>query len=319
MTDAATLVDLALTWPGKGRGESGRMSEQTMCEYAKIMATSAEPWYRQAGRSLMPWTPEDLAEYAAHLIDAGKAVRTVGKCLSAVKAWHRAHGHPVPDGTPAWHVLCGHQHSREPACRQPATREQVEAMADACAAETVRGARDRCLIVVTWHLLTRASIAVTMDIEDVVFPGGRLSPTPERVAVTVVGERFVLLPDLDTPVMCPVRALAGWVRHLADAGATDGPLYRSVDRLGRIAGTGQPFCGESTASGRMPVEGAWRIWKRRATEAGVPVRAHTTRTGGARAALAAGESATSVLDRGGWNVGRTTAIHPVLVVRDEPS
>jgi len=92
--------------------------------------------------------------------------------------------------------------------------------------------RDRALVLVGFAGALRRSDLVGLVVRDVVFEGEGLVLSLRRSKTNQEGEleEVAVLYGSD-PQTCPVRALQAW---LAASGVMDGPLFRAVDRAGRI-------------------------------------------------------------------------------------
>ena len=297
------IVDQAVTAAGKGR--AGRLAEGTRTAYAKAWA-EAETWYRGTGRSLMPWSSDVLAEYAAHLLTSGYAPATVRKRLAAVKTRHRQLGTPVPDDVAAWFVLraANPTPSRQDRVK-PADRMIVAALARTCDLGTNAGRRDLCLITMVWDLLARPDDLVRLDLDQV-------ETTDEELVVRFRDGTVAIGHDHEPAEICPVEAAAGWIAALAAAGVTSGPLFRPVDRFGTIGRPGVRFTGHLGEQARLRVGAMSRIWAVHVARAGVPYcTPRALRVGGGRDDVAQGAQVADVLRRGRWSP-RSSGIITVL-------
>ncbi len=287
------IVDQAVTAGGKGH--EGRLSEGTRATYAKAWA-EAETWYRGTGRSLMPWSSDVLAEYAAHLLTSGYAPATVRKRLAAVKTRHRQTGEPVPDDVAAWFVLrAAHPTPTGRDRVKPADRVIVAALAGTCDLDTNAGRRDLCLITMVWDLLAKPDDLVALDLDQVEITADDLV-VRFRYGTVAIGH------DHEPPEICPVEAAAGWTAALTAAGITTGPLFRPVDRFDTIGHHGVRFTGHLGEGARLRVGALSRIWAVHVARAGVP---HCTpralRVGGGRDDVDRGAPVSDVLRRGRWS------------------
>ena len=97
--------------------------------------------------------------------------------------------------------------------------------------------------------------------------------------------RQVGIPYGSNPTTCPVRSVRTWLEL---AGITDGPLFRPVDRHGKIAPS------------RLSPAGANRIVQRAVRRTGVdarPYSAHSLRAGLATAAAEAGVAERAIMNQ----------------------
>lgn len=294
-------LDAGLTAAGRGRGEGGRLLEETRVKYARAWS-DAEQWLRSTGaRAVMPWSSETLAQYARALLEQGYAKSTVDGRLAAVKAKHRERGEPVPDGVAAWYVLRG-ANDTAPALKVNTPRPRRGALAEIAAAlDPVRAqaARDLCLVTLGWEVHARVRELVAVNIGDVVMGElGMVVLLPGRLSGLEVLH-------VHEPVdVCPVEAMQAWLGHLGRAGAVAGPLFRGVDKGDNIAGCG-PRAGTAAADDRLSESGVRRIWARLVASAGLP-RGSTPADLRMASALDAARNGVPVGDivaRGGWSLG----------------
>ena len=194
-------------------------------------------WCQVRGRSAIPATPETVAHYITE--QAGRLrPSSIARHVAAISVAHQMAGIPreqSPTRTALVRsVLEGvrRTHGTEPDRHAPAGIGEVRRMVSRITPDTLTGARDRALLLVGFALAARRSELVALIVDDLELrPEGyvvriRRSKTDQTGAGTVRA-----LPrgtDHDT---CPVLALEHW---LALSGITAGPIFRRVDRWGRI-------------------------------------------------------------------------------------
>ncbi len=298
------LAEAALTVPGRGRGEGGRLDPATQRKYARAWV-DAELWVRSVQSKPMPWSSETLAQYARTLLEQGYAKSTVDGRLAAVKAKHRERGSTVPDGVAAWYVLRGADHipSAELMVNTPHPRRGALAAISAKLDVTrAQAARDLCLITLGWDVHGRVSELVALDMDSVV-------ESDDRLLVTIGGRRL-WVEHLHEPVdVCPVEAWQAWMSHLRAAGALPGPLFRAVDRGDNIAGCGI-HAGPPAADHRLSDSGVRRIWHKLVVKGRLPraSSASDLRVASALDAARNGVPVGEIMARGGWSLqGRVLA------------
>src|SRR6185436_10254395 len=134
----------------------------------------------------------------------------------------------------------------------------------------------------------RRSELVGLDVEDCAFGKDGLSITLRRSKTDQQGAgRKIGIPYGSNPETCPVRALQTWLEL---AGITSGPLFRSLNRHGRI----QP--------GRLSGIDVARVVKKLAERAGLDAgkyAGHSLRAGHATSAAIAGASERSIMNQTG--------------------
>ncbi len=146
------------------------------------------------------------------------------------------------------------------------------------------GVRDRALLLVGFSGAFRRSELVALDVADVAVTRDGLVVTIRRSKTDQEGEgRKIGIPYGSNPATCPVRALQDW---LAQCGFTEGPLYRPIDRFGKVA------------SMRLSAAAVADIVKRYAAAVGLKASdfaGHSLRSGLATSAAMGGASERSIM------------------------
>jgi integrase len=237
-----------------------------------------------------PATPETISLYRADLASTHK-VSTLIRRLSGISQAHQAAGVPTP--TTAAQVRLVFQGIRRtlgsaPDQKHPAITADVRAMVGTLEPGSLRGARDRALLLVGFAGAFRRSELVSLDVGDVTFSSDglvvrlRRSKTDQEARGRTVG-----LPFGSNPLTCPVRALRDWLERATIA---HGPIFRPVDRHGTIKPT------------RLTDQSVALIVKRCATAVGLDRRrysGHSLRSGLATAAAMADVSERSIMAQTG--------------------
>lgn len=314
-TQTSAALDRSLTVSGRARNADGRLDPATLTSYQRSREIFVQ-WRREQKVSRpLPCTSEDLAEYAAAMLQRGYASSTIRGHLSAVNAWHRERGEPVPDGVPAWFVLRAADLTTTDTPEvnsRPLGRGALLDAARACDLDRVAGVRDLCLLTLAWDLYAGESELVGLDIEDLTF-------AEDGMTVRVADGWIAVGHDHEPELVCPWHAARRWVRVLAEAGATSGPLLRPVDKAGNIGGCGRK-CGPSAPGGRLRVRGLRRVWARLVARAGLPpCTPRSLRLSGAVDDLVAGDDLVAVLRRGRWSESNATALHRLVRMREDLS
>jgi integrase len=271
-------------------------------------------WCEQAGRRALPATAATLAEYVSHLAitttryGRPPAPSTIELALGCIQSAHRVAGHTCPV---ALAKLALRDYRRErarggyrPAEAPPVDLPTLRAMVACAPAESLTGIRDRFTLVLGLAMMGRRGEAAALDIADLRFrpEGLEVHIRASKTDQDAVGET-VALPYGSHPGTCPVRLARAWLATLAEREITTGPLLRSIDQYGRLAGT-PGFAGRAPASGRISGEGLNRIVRDAARRAGLDdpgsYTFHSLRAGGATAAAKAGKPATFIQRHGRW-------------------
>ena len=273
--------------------KSGRnhlvISDETEELVKASIAPSTVETYRLAMQQLEIWldgrslSDSLLANYITGLYQDGKSPATISKTVAAVKWTAKHHGVGISFEIME-KALASIRHKGKDRGRgrvDAMTWDEVEQVCVlAEAEETVAGLRDSALIRLMSDCLLRISEAAAVDVEDVDSVLTIHQPESE-----LGSEDF---PDATLYIGVPTR---GVIKRYCEAGdITDGPLFRWIRRGDNITGS------------RLSVDGARKIIKRRAREAGVEgvISGHSLRVGSAVSLLQAGASVADLQVAGRW-------------------
>lgn len=254
-------------------------------------------WCERADRRPLPAAPEIVADYIATLAARDYKPSTITRCCSAVARAHRRAGHPTPLLGPARETLAGirRTHGTAPHQASPILFHELRAKVTALP-DSLRGVRDRALLLVVFAGALRRSELVGLDVVDVAMTGDGTVLTLRRSKTDQEGEgRTVGIPYGSHPETCPVRALQVW---LEGAQLEEGPLFRPIGPKGDVGRT------------RLSDRSVALIVQRTAKRAGLDpskFAGHSLRAGLATAAAAAGVSE--------HDIARTTGHRSVSVLR----
>ncbi|OOC56878.1 integrase [Nocardiopsis sinuspersici] len=292
--------DTELTASAAARVADG-WAPSTQAGYARDW-NSFTAWCTSAGRTPLPATAETLASYVDRCATAGQAVTTKAARM-ALRSYSRE-----------W-AKAGGRRRRAPALSVEELRSMLEA-----AGESLRGLRDRTLLLLGYAMMARRSELAALNVADV-------RTVPDGLEVFVATSKTdkdsagitVAVPYGTHRLSCPVRTVADYLAALSEGGVTAGPLLRSVDRHGRLAGTPEA-AGRGT--GRMSGAGINLVVQRLAEDVGLKgVTAHSLRAGPATAAAAAGAPRAWIARQGRWTEKSTAVdsyIRPADAWRDNP-
>ena len=215
----------------------------TLRAYASDLRAFAA-WCRALAVASLPAEPRTVALYLAALADAGRRPSTIGRALTAINVAHVRAGFTPPreaaDVRDAWRgvrrVL-----SVAPRQKAPLLVEDLRAVA-AALPSTLRGIRDRAILVLGWAMGARRSEVVALDAADLRLTAEGFEVTIRRSKTDQEGEGHKLgVPFGSTPATCPVRTVLAW---RTAAGIEAGPLFRSF-KNGRP--TSRPLDGRDLA------------------------------------------------------------------------
>lgn len=307
--DSAKRLDRSLTIGGYI--PAGKYKPSTARLYADAWADFSS-WCRSSGRTPMPATPETIATYAAHLVDHGYKPDTARSRITAVRSRHRQLGHPVPDNVAAWSVLRGAEPIPPPRQVKGVERPGLIAAAETCGHDPA-GLRNRALVLLAWDLTISAPDFIKLDIEHVHLPSE--AGQPATITVASRDEDLLIEHDHDPIGLCPVCAARAWISAMAAVGITSGPLFRPVDRLGVIEGSGVRRAGAPSQTGdaRLSKRSLYRVWNRLVVASGIEASTpRALRIGGARHRVEQAGDVGPALARAGWSPTTGAAVSRLL-------
>ncbi|TDD97666.1 site-specific integrase [Actinomadura rubrisoli] len=289
-------------------------AENTRIAYDRAWKDFRE-WCEHEGRVYLPATAQTLTEYVNHMCRGKSAPNTIAQAISTIRSKHTDAGcQDEPDSEKPLKALKTYRRQwAEDGNREkqatPIMPDALRAMIATCDLRTLQGVRDRALLLLGFNMMARRSELVGLDQDDAI-------ETPEGLSVYVKRSKTdqeasgirVAIPRSKRADMCPVEAVNGWKECLAERGLVDGPLFRPVDRHGRIGG-------EPNSAGKVAVrltgKSACDIVHRRGVLANLPAKytSHGLRAGSASTAYAAGVPISEIAKHGRWNPNS-----PVLLV-----
>jgi len=246
-------------------------------------------WCKAHGLAALPTTAETVALYLAAQIEAGHKTATVQRRLASIGQAHLVAGYSSPGEHPGVRAtMRGIRRKIGVGQEQvsPATTDVIRLMVGALP-DTLLGARDRALLLLGFASALRRSELVALDRADLLFAREGVivriarSKTDQEGAGREVGVAYGLRPET-----CPVRALQQWIQA---AGITSGPVFRNVDRHGRVLG-------------RLTPQSVRLIVQRAAAAAGLDPEqygGHSLRAGLATSAAEAGAEERHIMEQTG--------------------
>lgn len=255
-------------------------SRSTLRAYGSDLRHFTE-WCAARGVPAIPATPEVVAEYTAAMAER-YAPATITRRLAALSVAHQIAGHESPTRSALVRsVHTGVRRTLGVAQREaaPVGTGEVRRMVARIDTDTLRGKRDRALLLVGLALAARRSELVGLEVADLEVAEEGYRVTIRRSKTDQLGRGAVrALPygqDTDT---CPVAALREW---LAAADITEGPVFRGITRWG------------SVGAGRLSPGAVSEVVKRGAELVGIDpsrVSGHSLRAGFVTTAAARGAS-----------------------------
>ncbi|MGF3028011.1 tyrosine-type recombinase/integrase [Methylobacterium aquaticum] len=281
------------------RAAHGAFADNTMRAFVADSRIFAA-WCRQAGRAMLPATPETIAAF----IDAQgetKSRATVERYRSSIAALHRAAGLPNPCADEIVRLAIKRMNrakGRRQKQAEPLNRTSIDRMLAVMTPERLhrrvsegeQGAplialRNAALIAVAYDTLLRRSELVSLSIGDLERGAdGSGTVLVRRSKADQEGEGAIKYLAPDT-----MAHIAAW---LAAAGLENGPLFRPLTKAGKVG---------ASALGDREVA---RVFRNLATAAGLKLSrlpsGHSTRVGATQDMFAAGFELLEVMQAGSW-------------------
>lgn len=222
----ATLLAEAEEYAGAARAGNTRRA------YASDFKQFSS-WCQAHGRPYMPASPETIIAYLTD--QAGKLkVSTLQRRLAAISEVHKAAGRPTPTADArlrqVWQGII-RTYGRRPDEVAPIGTDTIRELL-ATLDDDPTGIRDRAIVLLCYAGAFRRSELVLLDVQDVeqVEEGLVITVHRSKTDQQAVGRR-IGIPYGEHTDTCPVRAYQAW---LESSGITEGPLFRPIDRFGRL-------------------------------------------------------------------------------------
>lgn len=193
-------------------------------------------WCQERALDPLPALPATVAAYLAYEVGQNRRPSTLGRRLAAIQHAHRHAGQEPPTKAETVKATLrgirrtlGTAHHR----KSPATAGRTKAMARSVP-DSLIGIRDRAIILLGFAGALRRSELVALEVADVEPSDGGLRVTIRRSKTDQQGAGVIIAiaPGITD---CPATAVRIWLRA---AGIADGPIFRSINRAGKISPTG---------------------------------------------------------------------------------
>jgi len=264
----------------------------TLRAYAHDWAHFAS-WCSHMQLTALPAAPETVILYLTGLSATAK-ISTLARRVATISQAHQAAGLESPTHRSAVRLFlralrrdkAGQGSRSEP--KRAILGAELACMVEAIPA-TLRGKRDRAVLLLGFLGAMRRSELVALDTDDIEFveTGLILHLRRSKTDPEGKGEKRGVPKGREGSGLCAVGALREW---LAEAGVTAGPLFRAVGRQGVAGGS------------RLSDRAVARIVKRHASAAGIDaaeVAGHSLRSGLATTAAYAGKSERAIMNQTG--------------------
>jgi integrase len=248
-----------------------------------------ESWCKTHCQISLPANPETVALYVTDLAATHRPA-TITRRLSAISQAHQIAGFETPTGSAKVRlVMAGIRRTLGTAqkAKTPVLVDDLKRMVSELPGGLI-GIRDRALLLIGFCGAFRRSELVALDVADVAFTRDGLVLTIRRSKTDQEGEgRKIGIPYASHVETCPIRSLQDW---LEKSGITEGPIFRPINRHGKMA------------SIRLSAAGVGDVVKRYAAAVGLEASdfaGHSLRSGLATSAAMAGASERSIMNQTG--------------------
>jgi site-specific recombinase XerD len=248
-----------------------------------------ESWCQSHGQISLPAASETVALYLTDLATTHKPA-TLTRRMSAISQAHQIVGFESPTGSAKVRlVMAGIRRARgtAQAAKAPVLVDDLKRMVRQLP-DGLLGVRDRALLLIGFCGAFRRSELVALEVTDAAFTRDGLVLTIRRSKTDQEGEgRKIGIPYASHAETCPIRSLQDW---LEKSGITEGPIFRPIDRHGRMA------------SIRLSPAAVGEIVKKYASAVGrnaSDFAGHSLRSGLATSAAIAGASERSIMNQTG--------------------
>lgn len=188
-------------------------------------------WCQSVKQRDLPASSTTVALYIGAQAKQGYAPSTLGRRLAAIRLMHLGARVPSPhDALEVDEVMRGVRRiwQRPPEQKAPAVDEDIKRMVDSIDLSTMKGLRDRALLLIGFAGALRRSELVALDVEHVTEQAEGLKVLIASSKTDQEGQgQIVAIPGVPTSAYCPVQALAEW---LEKAGIMSGALFRRMQR-----------------------------------------------------------------------------------------
>lgn len=244
----------------------------------------------EVGASSLPATPQTVALYVAHLVEAGRAMSTIHQRLAAIRFAHRRAGLDTPTAHVAVEAVTAGARRTVGTAGKPKRAMLVadlRRIVRTLDRTTHQGRRDVALMLLGFAGAFRRSELVALDVADLDFSDGGCVIVVRRSKTDQSGEGRKVAVPFGRGATCPVRALRAW---LDSAEIGDGPVFRSMRK------------GDRVLEARLSAKGAARVVKACAELVGLDsadFAGHSLRRGLVTSAVRAGKSDAEIMSTTG--------------------
>jgi site-specific recombinase XerD len=228
-------------------------------------------WCQMVNLAALPATPSTVALFLARQATRGIAPSTLGRRLAAIRLMHLGAKFASPhDAIEVAEVMRGIRRAwkRPLAQKSPAVDDDIKRMVDAVEPQTLKGLRDRALLLLGFAGAFRRSELVALDVDDIT---QRAAGLTIRIGHSKTDQenqgQTVAIPRVPDSPYCPVQAVLDW---MVAAEIASGAVFRRLHR------------GDTVAQFRLTAQSVALIIKELATRVGLDARryaGHSLRSG----------------------------------------
>lgn len=192
-------------------------------------------WTEATGFSSLPADPEAVAAYLVDLADRGRKLSTLRLRVAALGAAHREAGQAFDARHQAIAtILAGIRrlHGARPTQKAPLLRDDLIRMLVAIETDTLKGRRDRALLLLGFAGALRRSELAGLRVSDMtITPRGLVLVLRQTKTDSTGMGQEVAVPRGHTAALCPVAAVQAWLK---EARIESGPIFRRIWKGGRV-------------------------------------------------------------------------------------
>jgi site-specific recombinase XerD len=186
-------------------------------------------WCSEHGFDPIPCSPQQLCLYADSLLVSGLKISTIRRRVASLSVAHKAHGVELPLQSELWRTTWrGMRRAKgtRPNSSKPIWLSELVAMIHATPTKTIRGVRDKAIILTGWAAGMRRSEIIELRVADCDWRNEGVAILIRKSKTDQEGEgRLVPLFKGRDESLCPVGALLHWLER---AQIDDGHLFRSI-------------------------------------------------------------------------------------------
>jgi integrase len=219
----------------------------------------------------LPAEPSTVALFVASQAKLGRSPSTLDRRLAAIRLMHvGAKVAPPHDALEVAEVMRGIRRAwkRPVSQKAPALEEDVKRMSAITEADTLRGLRDRAVLLLGFAGALHRSEVVALDVEDLTEQREGINIRIRTSKTDQEGDgQTVAIPRVHDSPYCPVRALQAWLQA---ADVTSGAVFRRMYR------------GDTVGESRLTAQSVALIVKELAQNIGLDARryaGHSLRSG----------------------------------------